>query len=122
MFRPAPLHSHRPLSYIDASRESHLCDDDDDNNDNDNDHDSKPGHRIVLLEQAFKRRAEELTNLQQAFTESLEGKRPLDPPTQFGTAVQRAWLHSADAHDYRDQLELQIDRAEALLEKLEEKL
>lgn len=124
MFRPASLsprcRSEFDIEQINTSLKKHYGDDDDDHNDHD--HDCKGGRRIKLLEHALKRRADELKNLQQAFTESLDGKRPLDPPTQFGTAVQRAWLHSADPHDYRDQLEQQIDRAEMGLAKLEEKL
>ncbi|CAO3574637.1 unnamed protein product [Mortierella alpina] len=99
--------------------------------DHDHDHDHEPnqgghqkggGRRIALIENAIKRRVDELKNLQQAFMESLDGKRPLDPPIQFSTVVQRAWLHSVDPHDYRDQLEKQIDQAEMSLAKLEEAL
>ncbi len=144
MSRPAPVYIGQFKFDIDPPHKKHHDDDDDDDNDYNDHHNSeddhngegedghngeddhnqggKGGRRITLLEQAFKRRADELKNLQDAFSESLDGKRPLDPPTQFGTAVQRAWLHSVDPHDYRDLLEQEIDRAQISLVKLEEKL
>ncbi|KAF9941254.1 hypothetical protein BGZ67_005489 [Mortierella alpina] len=143
MSRLTPMYPHRPLIDFDVLRggskkrrgddprhddpddESHRDRDHDHDHDHDQEHDdgnkaSASGRRITLVENALKRRADELKNLQQAFTESLEGKRPLEPPIQFGTAVQRAWLHSVDPHDYRDQLEKQIDQAEMSLATLEE--
>ncbi|KAF9281381.1 hypothetical protein BGZ68_006671 [Mortierella alpina] len=97
MFRPASLspryRSEFDIEQIDTSLKKHHGDSDDD----DNDHDSKGGRRIKLLEHALKRRADELKNLQQAFTESLDGKRPLDPPTQSGPRFNELgfirWTH-----------------------------
>ncbi|KAF9930702.1 hypothetical protein FBU30_000163 [Linnemannia zychae] len=80
------------------------------------------GDRDSLLEAALDRRLCELEDLRKAFGSMLEGKKPLDPPINHGTAVQRAWLHSADPYDYRERLECLIDRAEAALAKLEERL
>ncbi|KAF9958747.1 hypothetical protein BGZ70_009086 [Mortierella alpina] len=138
MSRLTPMYPPRTLFDFDISsrstkkrREGHHdprrddLDDPDHDRDDDHNHDGHHkggGRRIALIENAFKRRVDELKNLQQAFTEALDGKRPLDPPIQFGTAVQRAWLHSVDPHDYRDQLEKQIDQAERSLAKLEETL
>jgi len=78
--------------------------------------------RDSMLESALNRRLEDLEDLKKAFESMLEGKKPFDPPVEHGTAVQRAWLHSADPYDYRERLECLIDRAEAALAKLEERL
>ncbi|KAG0198452.1 hypothetical protein BGX28_008078 [Mortierella sp. GBA30] len=113
-----PSTSSRPSSLmVEASRKKKHHDGDED------DDDHEPKGRIGLLEDAFKRRREELHNLKRAFSESLDGKRPLDPPAMdYGTAVQRAWLHSVDPHDYRERLERLMDGAEESLVRLEERL
>ncbi|KAG0248742.1 hypothetical protein BGZ95_007873, partial [Linnemannia exigua] len=79
------------------------------------------GDRDSMLEAALNRRLDDLEDLRKAFESMLEGKKPFDPPVDHGTAVQRAWLHSADPYDYRERLECLIDRAEAALAKLEER-
>ncbi|KAF9100784.1 hypothetical protein BGX29_006252, partial [Mortierella sp. GBA35] len=82
----------------------------------------RDGDRDSMLEAALNRRLDDLEDLRKAFESMLEGKKPLEPPVDHGTAVQRAWLHSADPYDYRERLECLIDRAEAALVKLEERL
>ncbi|KAI1313432.1 hypothetical protein EDD11_002640 [Mortierella claussenii] len=78
--------------------------------------------RDAFLERAWSRQFDELDDIKMAFEDALVHKRPLNPPTHYGHAVQRAWLHSTDPHDYCERLEELIDIAEKRLEKLEERL
>ncbi|KAF9921202.1 Aspartokinase [Modicella reniformis] len=106
----------------DTTAKMTTTDDDDTDKESKKKHDHHAKDREGMLQCALARRSEELHDLSQAFEEALTGKKPLDPPTGCSVAVQRAWVHSSDAHDYRDRLEVLIDEAEARLEKLEERL
>ncbi|KAG0052714.1 hypothetical protein BGZ83_002182 [Gryganskiella cystojenkinii] len=99
---------------------------DEDRDDDDEHHRGKHENgdliRAKLLKAALKRREDEIENLERAYDEVLEGKRPFDPPKGYGYHALRAWTHSLDQHSYRDRLEKAIENAEECLEKLEELL